>query len=118
MITESKKGHIFLDKNFFNNITSFLTYRITKRLKILLCYMSNSNLNQNHLVRQEKIELLKRAIGENICFLCHRTLFFMREGEKNNWESVLPLCLKCYDRYQILRSLEEKCDCDCEKCKC
>ena len=44
--------------------------------------MSSSNLNQNHLVRQEKIELLKKAIGENVCFLCHQALFFVREGEK------------------------------------
>ena len=70
------------------------------------------------LTRQEKIELLKKAIGENTCFFCHRYISFMREGEKITWKSILPLCLKCYDRYQILRNLEEKCECGCEKCEC
>ena len=71
------------------------------------------------LTRQAKKDLLKKAIRENTCFLCHRNLYlFMREGEKVNWESVLPLCLKCNDRYQILKSLEEKCECGCEKCQC
>lgn len=74
---------------------------------------------ENQLIRQEKIDLLKKAIGENTCFLCHRhMLLYLREGEKITWESVLPLCLKCHDRYQILKSLEEKCECGCEKCKC
>jgi hypothetical protein len=38
---------------------------------------------ENQLTRQEKIELLKKAVGENTCFLCHRNMhLFLREGEK------------------------------------
>lgn len=70
----------------------------------------------SNLTRQEKTELLKKAIGEKTCFLCFRDVFLYssREG-KEEIINGLSLCLKCSNRYQILRSLEERCECGCEK---
>ncbi|RHZ37750.1 hypothetical protein [endosymbiont GvMRE of Glomus versiforme] len=74
---------------------------------------------ESQLIRQEKIELLKKAIGKETCFLCFRHVFLysLKEGREEIING-LSLCLKCANRYRILRSLEEKCECGCEKCKC
>jgi hypothetical protein len=61
--------------------------------------------NQNKLTKQEKIELLKKVIGEYRCFLCFRAVFPEKEPKE---KTVLTLCLNCYDRHQILKSLEEQ----------